>query len=140
MNNEAQIPGQPLIFPFTAIVGQDEMKRALLINAIDPAIGGVLIMGHRGTAKSTAVRALAVLLPPIPAEDLKITVNMSGKAKEKSLKFSPDGSKGNFRPVPFVDLPLSATEDRVVGTLDIEAALSRGQKVFEPGILARAHR
>lgn len=94
------------IYPFTAIVGQERMKRALILNAIHPLIGGVLIRGERGTAKSTAARALAALLP------------------------------GN---TPFVDLPVSATEDRVVGTLDIEKAIQKGERHFEPGILYAAN-
>ncbi|HFA47559.1 MAG TPA: magnesium chelatase ATPase subunit I [Bacteroidetes bacterium] len=123
------------IIPFTAIVGQEEMKLALLLNAIDPGIGGVLIMGHRGTAKSTSVRALAALLPPIPAKDILAEINVHGKHETMHIHIAD----GDFRPVPMVDLPLSATEDRVVGTLDIEAALSKGKKSFEPGLLARAH-
>ena len=111
-------------FPFSAIVGQDEMKRALLIAAVDPRIGGVMVFGDRGTGKSTAVRALAALLPPIAAADAGYQ----------------DGSprKGKVA-VPFVDLPLGATEDRVVGALDLERALGAGIKAFEPGLLARAH-
>ncbi|MHA6720368.1 ATP-binding protein [Sphingomonas sp. RS6] len=111
-------------FPFSAIVGQDEMKAALLIAAVDARIGGVMVFGDRGTGKSTAVRALAGLLPPVPA----------------SAAGYQDGTprKGNV-PVPFVDLPLGATEDRVVGALDLERALSAGIKAFEPGLLARAH-
>ena len=111
-------------FPFSAIVGQDEMKRALLIAAVDVRIGGVMVFGDRGTGKSTAVRALAALLPPIAA----------GEAGYQ------DGSvrKGKV-PVPFVDLPLGATEDRVVGALDLERALGAGVKAFEPGLLARAN-
>ena len=111
-------------FPFSAIVGQDEMKQALLIAAVDPRIGGVMVFGDRGTGKSTAVRALAALLPPIPA----------------ATAGYQDGSprKGSV-PVPFVDLPLGATEDRVVGALDLERALGAGVKAFEPGLLARAN-
>ena len=111
-------------FPFSAIVGQDEMKRALLIAAVDVRIGGVMVFGDRGTGKSTAVRALAALLPSIDA----------GTAGYQ------DGTprKGKV-PVPFVDLPLGATEDRVVGALDLERALGAGVKAFEPGLLARAN-
>ncbi len=105
-------------FPFSAIVGQDEMKRALLVAAVDARIGGVMVFGDRGTGKSTAARALAALLPPLARED---------------------GGRGKV-PVPFVDLPLGATEDRVVGALDIERALSHGEKAFEPGLLAKADR
>ena len=103
-------------FPFSAIVGQDEMKRALLIAAVDARIGGVMVFGDRGTGKSTAVRALAALLPPIIGDD------------------------GKKIAVPFVDLPLGATEDRVVGALDLERALGAGEKAFEPGLLAKADR
>ncbi|MFM9978266.1 MAG: ATP-binding protein [Sphingomonadaceae bacterium] len=103
-------------FPFSAIVSQDEMKQALLIAAVDARIGGVMVFGDRGTGKSTAVRALAALLPPIVGDD------------------------GKKRAVPFVDLPLGATEDRVVGALDIERALVAGEKAFEPGLLAKADR
>ena len=113
-------------FPFSAIVGQDEMKAALLIAAVDPRIGGVMVFGDRGTGKSTAVRALAALLPQVPA----------GAAGYHSGDSAPPRGKV---PVPFVDLPLGATEDRVVGALDIERALGRGEKAFEPGLLARAN-
>lgn len=111
-------------FPFSAIVGQDEMKLALLIAAVDARIGGVMVFGDRGTGKSTAVRALAALLPPIPAADAGYN---NGAVR-----------KGRV-PVPFVDLPLGATEDRVVGALDLERALGAGIKAFEPGLLARAN-
>lgn len=134
MKDQAASP----IFPFTAIVGQEEMKRALLLNAVDPGIGGVMIMGHRGTAKSTAVRALAALLPPIAAHDAKAEVIIQGVRSDIPL-FPLEESRPDLAPVPFIDLPLGATEDRVAGTLDIEAALTRGVKVFEPGLLARAH-
>jgi magnesium chelatase subunit I len=111
-------------FPFSAIVGQDEMKLALLIAAVDARIGGVMVFGDRGTGKSTAVRALAALLPQIPA----------------SQAGYQDGTSRNGKvPVPFVDLPLGATEDRVVGALDLERALGAGVKAFEPGLLARAN-
>jgi magnesium chelatase subunit I len=132
-------------FPFSAIVGQDEAKLALLIAATDPSIGGVLIFGDRGTGKSTAVRALAALLPPMrvvagcrygcdPGADRALCTpdcpaNAVGAVPETRLA-----------PVPVVDLPLGATEDRVVGALDLERALAQGVKAFEPGLLARAHR
>jgi magnesium chelatase subunit I len=115
-------------FPFSAIVGQDEMKRALLIAAVDQRIGGVMVFGDRGTGKSTAVRALAALLPPIPADQ------GGYQAPDAPLLRA-----GATIAVPFVDLPLGATEDRVVGALDLERALGAGVKAFEPGLLARAH-
>ncbi|MCO4053650.1 MAG: magnesium chelatase ATPase subunit I [Bosea sp.] len=134
---------RPFPFPFTAIVGQDEMKRALLVAAVDPTIGGVLIFGDRGTGKSTAVRALAQLLPPMkavegcpyhcdPARTAGLCPHCSGRdcARRETCTMA----------VPVVDLPLGATEDRVVGALDIERALAHGEKAFEPGLLARAHR
>lgn len=125
-------------FPFSAIVGQDEMKQALLIAAVDPSIGGVMVFGDRGTGKSTAARALASLLPPITAHE-----NCPyGGSKEDALAY-PDvcgGGPLRKRPVPFVDLPLGATEDRVIGSLDLEKALRSGEKGFEPGLLAKAHR
>ncbi|MEN2787930.1 ATP-binding protein [Sphingomonas qilianensis] len=111
-------------FPFSAIVGQDDMKRALLIAAVDARIGGVMVFGDRGTGKSTAVRALAALLPSISATDAGYQDGTPRKGKV---------------PVPFVDLPLGATEDRVVGALDLERALGAGVKAFEPGLLARAN-
>ena len=128
-------------FPFSAIVGQDDMKMALLVAAVDPGVGGVLAMGDRGTGKSTAVRALAGLLPPMaavpgcryscdPAATAACPAGCAGQRDRRPAKV----------PVPVVDLPLGATEDRVVGALDLERALTRGEKVFEPGLLARAHR
>jgi magnesium chelatase subunit I len=127
-------------FPFAAIVGQDEMKTALLIAAVDPSIGGVMVFGDRGTGKSTAVRALAALLPPI-----RVVAGSRYNADPERRGDYPDapllnGAKAVAAPVPFVDLPLGATEDRVVGALDLERALTRGEKAFEPGLLARAHR
>ena len=180
-------------FPFTAIVGQEDMRRALLVTAVDPSVGGVLVFGDRGTGKSTAVRALAALLPPMkvvagcrfgcepgktaglcercvaPAEgDAKASgsakrgTTAPAKAKNGAVAHvAPrNGSATNgaaesradapahaarrlptaIVPVPVVDLPLGATEDRVLGALDLEHALAKGQKRFEPGLLARAHR
>ncbi|OCR00292.1 magnesium chelatase ATPase subunit I [Oscillatoriales cyanobacterium USR001] len=133
------------VFPFTAIVGQEEMKLALLLNVIDPKIGGVMIMGDRGTGKSTTIRALADLLPEIDvvADDpFNSHPNdpelMSDALREKiaqQIEIAIAKKK-----VPMVDLPLGATEDRVCGTIDIEKALSEGVKAFEPGLLAKANR
>ena len=133
-------------FPFSAIVGQDEMKLAILIAAIDPAIGGVLVFGDRGTGKSTAVRALAALLPK-----MRVVVgcrygcdpaSTAGVCEDCARLRLQSGAvlKSHLVPVPVVDLPLGATEDRVVGALDLERALSQGIKAFEPGLLARANR
>jgi magnesium chelatase subunit I len=133
------------VYPFSAIVGQDEMKLSLILNVIKPRIGGVLIMGHRGTGKSTAVRALADLLPPIT----KVKRCIYGCDPEIPNDLCSDclgRRKGGRRlprewgPVPVIELPLGATEDRVCGTLDIERALSEGVKAFEPGLLAQANR
>ena len=135
-------------YPFSAIVGQEDMKLAILIAALDSSVGGVLVMGDRGTGKSTAVLALAALLPEMntvqecvyacdphaPAgtcpicDQLRAKLKIGGKLK--TIK----------KPVPVVDLPLGATEDRVIGALDIEKALSSGEKAYEPGLLAKAHR
>ncbi|WP_345942787.1 ATP-binding protein, partial [Streptomyces sp. SID486] len=127
-------------FPFTAVVGQDDLRLALLLNAVSPAVGGVLVRGEKGTAKSTAVRALSALLPPV--------------AVVPGCRFScdpaspdpacPDGphetGSGGERPARMVELPVGASEDRLVGALDIERALAEGVKAFEPGLLADAHR
>ena len=133
------------VFPFTAIVGQEEMKLALLLNVIDPKIGGVMIMGDRGTGKSTAVRALVDLLPEIEVilddpfnsdpNDLEL---MSEEVREK-LK-SDQKIETIKKKISMVDLPLGATEDRVCGTIDLEKALTEGVKAFEPGLLAKANR
>lgn len=125
-------------FPFSAIVGQDDMKQALLIAAVDPAIGGVMVFGDRGTGKSTAARALAGLMPPISA----VKDCAYGCSKEDQARYPDVCGTGPMRKraVPFVDLPLGATEDRVLGALDLERALRSGEKAFEPGLLAKAHR
>ena len=125
-------------FPFTAIVGQDEMKQAMILTAIDPGIGGVLVFGDRGTGKSTAVRALAALLPEITQVE-GCPVN-SARVEECPDWAEIASKKVVKRPTPVIDLPLGVTEDRVVGALDIERALTRGEKAFEPGLLARANR
>lgn len=126
------------IFPFTAIVGQERMKRALVLNAVNPQIGGVLIRGERGTAKSTASRALAALLPPIEVVvGSRFNVGPQDHVEGEGLL---DVTRTEYRPTPFIDLPVSATEDRVVGTLDIEKAIQSGLKQFEPGVLAAANR
>ncbi|MEL6598212.1 MAG: magnesium chelatase ATPase subunit I [Pseudomonadota bacterium] len=128
-------------FPFSAIVGQDEMKRALTIAAIDPSVGGVLAFGDRGTGKSTAVRALAGLLPRIDVVR-GCPYNCAPEAPAAACPHCSDLANIETlqRPTPVVDLPLGATEDRVVGALDLERALTRGEKAFEPGLLAQAHR
>lgn len=131
-------------FPFSAIVGQEDLKLALLIAVTDPKVGGVLAFGDRGTGKSTAVRALAAVLPPMkvvdgcrygcdPVDDDALCDECRTRRKQAPLR-------GRVAAVPVVDLPLGATEDRVVGALDLELALTRGVKAFEPGLLARAHR
>ncbi len=130
-------------FPFSAIVGQDEMKLAILCAAVDPRIGGVLVFGDRGTGKSTAVRALAALLPKMKAVlGCRYACDPAdhSAACEDCPKLKAGKPKTKLVPVPVVDLPLGATEDRVVGALDLERALTAGVKAFEPGLLARAHR
>ncbi|MFZ4807182.1 MAG: magnesium chelatase ATPase subunit I [Hyphomicrobiaceae bacterium] len=130
-------------YPFAAIVGQDSLKLALVLAAIEPRLGGVLVLGDRGTGKSTAVRGLADLLPAIQVV-ADCPYNALPEA-EGCVAGCPAPHTGAGRritqiPVPVVDLPLGATEDRVVGALDLEQALTRGEKRFEPGLLARANR
>lgn len=133
------------IFPFTAIVGQDLMRKALVLNAVDPSIGGVLIRGEKGTAKTTAVRGIAAVLPPrravigcpfscVPGQKEGLCPECQGRQARGDALALAEGA------TPVVDLPLNASEDRVVGAIDIEAAIREGKKVFQPGILARAHR
>lgn len=118
-------------YPFSALVGQEEMQLALLLNAVHPGIGGVLIRGEKGTAKSTAARALATLLPQQGADELQITLDSQDGVDMMKL---PRADQRR----PFVELPIGATDDRVTGTLDIEAALQSGQRKFESGLLAQA--
>ncbi len=133
------------IYPFTAIVGQERMKRALVLNAVNPRIGGVLIRGERGTGKSTAARAMAALLPQIdvfidsPFNDDPASPNTWSDWVKEQKALSKELAVAKRR-IRFVDLPVSATEDRVVGTLDIEKAIQQGEKHFEPGVLAAANR
>jgi len=131
-------------FPFSAIVAQDEMKLALLLAAVDPSIGGVLVFGDRGTGKSTAVRALASLLPPIQVtEGCRFNGDPATGCGAGAHCPVCSGSQARVHrtaPVPVVDLPLGATEDRVIGALNLERALVSGAREFEPGLLARAHR
>ncbi|WP_396431936.1 magnesium chelatase ATPase subunit I [Limnohabitans sp.] len=136
-----------LTFPFAAIVGQDEMTLAIQVVAVDPSIGGVLVLGDRGTGKSTAVRALADLLPPIKVVkgcpyrcDPDQTAGACPICQAKQAKDPKSKIVSERQPVAVVDLPLGATEDRVVGALDLEKALSEGIKQFAPGLLAQAHR
>jgi magnesium chelatase subunit I len=134
-----------IAFPFAAIVAQDEMKLALLAAAVDPAIGGVLVFGDRGTGKSTAVRGLAGLLPPIAVVEgcrygCDPVAPEAALCEECQARRHAGDWRSRMAPVPVVDLPLGATEDRVVGALDLERALTQGIKAFEPGLLARAHR
>ncbi len=133
------------VYPLTAIVGQEEMKLALCLNADDPNIGGVMIMGDRGTGKSTTVRALVDILP-----EIEIVANdpFNSSPNDRELmgpdateKFNSGESQDTaYMRVPMIDLPLGATEDRVCGSIDIERALTGGVKAFEPGLLAKANR
>jgi magnesium chelatase subunit I len=141
MNKKITLP----IFPFSAIIGQEEMKLALQLNVIDPKIGGVMIMGDRGTGKSTTIRAIADLLPKIDIvksdpfnsdpTDLEL---MSTEVLERYR--NGEDMETEAIKIPMIDLPLGATEDRVCGTIDIEKALTEGVKAFEPGLLAKANR
>jgi magnesium chelatase subunit D len=127
-------------FPFSAVLGADDMRLALILNAVSPAIGGVLVRGEKGTAKSTAVRGLAVLLPEVST----LACCRFGCAPDAVEAVCPDGPHNNVvvvsHPAKLVELPVGASEDRVVGSLDLERALSEGIRAFEPGLLAAAHR
>ncbi len=127
-------------YPFTAIAGQDELKLALLLTAVDPLIGGLLAFGDRGTGKSTAVRALAALLPDIRATSCQYHCDPDNRESQCPECRAAQSHKIRKITIPVVDLPLGATEDRVIGALDLERALSHGEKTFEPGLLAQANR
>ncbi|HYP02018.1 MAG TPA: ATP-binding protein, partial [Pyrinomonadaceae bacterium] len=142
---DARTLSKQRVYPFAAIVGQEELKLGLLLNVVAPSVGGVLIMGHRGTGKSTAVRALAELLPPLskargclygcdPAAESNLCADCRTRLAETG-KLPAERA-----PVPVVDLPLNATEDRVAGAINFERAIKEGVRTFEPGLLARAHR
>ncbi|MEU0948968.1 putative cobaltochelatase [Streptomyces canus] len=127
-------------FPFTAVVGQDDLRLALLLNAVSPAVGGVLVRGEKGTAKSTAVRALSALLPEVEVVP-GCRFSCDPAAPDPSCPDGPhEAGNGVSRPSRMVELPVGASEDRLVGALDIERALAEGVKAFEPGLLADAHR
>jgi magnesium chelatase subunit D len=127
-------------FPFSAIVGHDDLRTALLLNAVHPGVGGVLVRGEKGTAKSTAVRALAALLPPLQV----VPGCRFACAPMAPDPDCPDGphpaGPGDTRPARLVELPVGATEDRLVGSLDLERALAEGVRAYQPGLLAEAHR
>ncbi|MEV1064930.1 putative cobaltochelatase [Streptomyces sp. NPDC050263] len=126
-------------FPFTAVVGQDDLRLALLLNAVSPAIGGVLVRGEKGTAKSTAVRALSVLLPALEVV-AGCRFSCDPASPDPGCPDGPHEHAFETRPARMVELPVGASEDRLVGSLDIERALAEGVKTFEPGLLAQAHR
>src|SRR5512136_1308084 len=128
-------------YPFAAIVEQKALKTALLLNAVDPTIGGVLIRGHKGTGKSTAARALAQVLPLIEVlENCPFNSDPKDPVEAAGIQYGRDSGRAILRPMPFVELPLNATEDRLVGSLHVEKALQTGERRFEPGLLAAANR
>ena len=139
------MPPKPPVYPFAALVGQELLKKALILNAINPRLGGLLVRGEKGTAKSTAARGLAALLPPIPVvagcpfhchpEQAEL---MCGSCRERLAK--GEALPVRYRPMPVVDLPLGATEDRLLGSIDLERAIKSGERHFEPGLLAAANR
>ncbi|MBR7839407.1 ATP-binding protein [Actinospica durhamensis] len=128
-----------LRFPFSAVLGQDELRLALILNAIHPAVGGVLVRGEKGTAKSTMVRALAAVLPEVEvADDCRFSCDPA--APDPHCPDGPHAADGGVRPARLVELPVGASEDRLTGALDLERALGRGEAAFQPGLLAAAHR
>lgn len=132
-----------IAFPFTAIVGQEDMKQALMVAAVDPGVGGVLVLGERGTGKSTTIRALAALLPTIEVVDqclYQCDPHLPRPGLCDHCGKSSETPASRAVTIPVVDLPLGSTEDRVVGALDIERALVNGEKAFQPGLLAQANR
>jgi magnesium chelatase subunit I len=145
LNTDKKTKTERPVFPFTAIIGQEQMKLALILNVIDPRIGGVMIMGDRGTGKSTTIRAVADLLP-----EIDVVANDNYNSSPTDFELMGDEVKATVlrneplkvvkKKVPMIDLPLGATEDRVCGTIDIEKALTEGIKAFEPGLLAKANR
>ena len=142
MTQKPSTPKAESRFPFTSIVGQERMKRALLLNAVNPKIGGVLVRGKKGTAKSTAVRSLAALLPEVTVVQ-GCPYNCSPEERQGLCTRCEPGLDENHtavRQIPIVDLPVGATEDRLVGSLDIEEAIKTGNRVFEPGLIASTHR
>src|SRR4051812_18384665 len=126
-------------FPFTAVVGMDDLQLALVLAAVSPAIGGVLIRGEKGTAKSTAVRALTEILPAVDVAD-GCRFSCDPEHPDPDCPDAPHANEGSARPARLVELPVGATEDRVLGSLHLERALSEGVTVYEPGLLAAAHR
>src|SRR3954454_14286812 len=126
-------------FPFTAVVGMDDLQLALVLAAVSPAIGGVLIRGEKGTAKSTAVRALTEILPAVDVTD-GCRFSCDPEHPDPDCPDAPHAAEGSARPARLVELPVGATEDRVLGSLHLERALSEGVTVYEPGLLAAAHR
>ena len=128
-------------FPFTAVVGMDELRLALVLNAVSPAIGGVLVRGEKGTAKSTMVRGLAAVLPPVAVVP-GCRFSCDPAEPDPACPDGPHepGIGGLGRPARLIELPVGASEDRLLGALDIERALTEGVKAYEPGLLAGAHR
>ncbi|MBE7218994.1 MAG: magnesium chelatase ATPase subunit I [Caulobacteraceae bacterium] len=136
--------GRRAAFPFSAIVGQEELKLALQLAVVEPALGGVLAFGDRGTGKTTAIRALAAVMPPLrTVEGCRFVCDPAAPedlCHDCRARACAEGLRVVERPAPVVDLPLGATEDSLLGALDLEQALAHGRRVFQPGLFARAHR